>query len=115
MHRRSLLTLLRGFLLSLFVLGGPGLPLVDALVWHRSGVEQLAGSRLEEQGALRIHADACSLAAPLPVPGPLPCQGLPLPAFQAAERVRESQPPAVRVSLALDRGARPRAPPVLSA
>ena len=53
MHRRPLLTVLRGFLLGLFVLGGPGMTLIDALVWHGSGTEQLAGSRVNAQGAPR--------------------------------------------------------------
>lgn len=115
MHRRSLLTVLRGFLLSLFVLGGPGLPLVDALVWHGSGVEQLTGSRLDKQGAARIHADTCSIAAPLPVPGPLPCAALPVPVMAPAERSIAPAPRVVAALRAPERASRPRAPPAFSA
>ncbi len=113
--RRSLLAVVRGLLLGLFVLGGPGLPLVDALVWHRSGVEQSAGTRLDQQGAARIHADTCSLAAPLPVPGLLSCTGSPLPAFRVAVRAPDAPPARVAVILLPDHSARPRAPPVPSA
>ena len=86
MHRGSLLTLLRGLLLSLFVLGGPGLPLTDALVWHGSGTAPVAALRLDAAGAARIHADVCSLAAPLPVPGPVPCVSPPVLVVPLAER-----------------------------
>lgn len=115
MQRRPLLTVLRGFLLSLFVLGGPGLPLVDALVWHGSGVEQLSGSRIDEQGAARIHADICSIAAPLPVPGPLPCSALPVPAVGPTERSVAPAPETVAVVRSPQHAARPRAPPAFSA
>lgn len=115
MHRRWPLTLLRGFLLSLFLLGGPGLPLVDAVVWHGSGSAQVAGSRLDGTGAARTHADTCSLAAPLPVPGPVPCAVSPALALRNAERAPEARSQAVRVRLAPDRSARPRAPPAFSA
>ena len=115
MHRRPLLTALRGFLLSLFVLGGPGLPLIDALVWHGSGTEQVAGSRLDQPGAARTHADSCSLAAPVPVPGPVPCSTSPVPTFRAIERVPVVARQSVRISIAPDRSTRPRAPPAFSA
>ena len=77
------MSLFRSLLLSLFVLGGPGLPLIDAVVWHGSGSQQVAGSRLDTPGAARLHADTCSLAAPLPVPGPVPCTASPVPALRA--------------------------------
>ena len=114
MHRRSLLTVLRGFLLSLFVLGGPGLPLIDAVVWHGSGAEQLAGSRVNAQGAPRSHADDCALAAPLPVPGPVPCTVQPTPGSGAAPASPIAVLHLVRVTFTPDSSARPRAPPVVS-
>lgn len=114
MHRRSL-TLLRALLLSLFVLGGPGLPLIDAVVWHGSGTQQAAGTRLDEAGAARTHADVCSLAAPLPVPGPVPCSATPMPATRLAERTPVSRAKLVLFAETADRTARPRAPPALSA
>lgn len=115
MRHPSLTTLLRGFLLSLFVLGGPGLPLIDALVWHGSGTQQVAGTRLDATGATRAHADICSLAAPLPVPGPVLCAATPMPATRLAERAPVAPPQLVRIPLTPDRSARPRAPPILSA
>jgi len=115
MHRHPLLALLRGFLLSLFLLGGPGLPLIDAVVWHGSGTQQVAGVRLDAAGAARTHADVCSLAAPLPVPGPLPCAAEPAMVVGPAERTTVDQPPVVRVRISPDRHARPRAPPAFSA
>jgi hypothetical protein len=115
MHRRWPLILLRGFLLSLFVLGGPGLPLIDAVVWHGSGSFQVAGSRLDAPGAARPHADTCSLAAPLPVPGPVPCAVSPALAFHDTGRKPEASAQVVRVTLTPDRSTRPRAPPEFSA
>ena len=115
MHRRPFLTALRGFLLSLFVLGGPGLPLIDALVWHGSGTEQVAGSRLDRSGAARTHADSCSLAAPVPVPGPMPCATSPVPIFRTIERAAVAAGQSVRLGSTPDRNTRPRAPPVFSA
>jgi hypothetical protein len=115
MHRRSLLTLLRGLLLSLFVLGGPGLPLVDALVWHGTGTAQVAGLRLDAAGAARTHADVCSLAAPLPVPGPVPCVAPPVLVVPPAERAPVGHPSLVPVDVSPGRSARPRAPPAFSA
>jgi len=115
MHRRSLPTLLRGLLLSLFVLGGPGLPLVDALVWHGTGTAQVAGLRLDAAGAARTHADVCSLAAPLPVPGPVPCVAPPVLVVPPAERAPVGHPSLVPVDVSPGRSARPRAPPAFSA
>jgi hypothetical protein len=115
MHRRPLVTILRSLLLSLFVLGGPGLPLIDAVVWHGSGSQQLAGSRLDEPGAPRLHADVCSLAAPLPVPGPVPCSAPPVLDVPVAGRAPADLPQSVRATVAPDRSARPRAPPVIFA
>ena len=115
MHRRWPLTLLRGFLLSLFLLGGPGLPLIDAVVWHGSGSSQVAGSRLDAPGAARTHADTCSLAAPLPVPAPVPCTVSPSLALRDADRAPEARTRVVHVSHRPDRSARPRAPPAFSA
>lgn len=115
MHRRPLLTLLRGFLLSLFVLGGPGLPLIDAVVWHGTGTEQVAGTRLDAKGATRSHADVCSLAAPLPVPGPAPCAGTPVPALREAQRAPQPRPQPLHLVVTPDHHARPRAPPAFSA
>ena len=114
MRHRSLLALLRAFLLSLFVLGGPGLPLIDAVVWHGSGTQQVAGLRLDA-GAARTHADVCSLAAPLPVPGPVPCAAEPGLVVPLAQRTSVDRPPVVRIHGTPDRNARPRAPPVFSA
>lgn len=113
MHRRLLLTVLRGFLLSLFVLGGPGLPLVDAVLWHGSSAQQVAGSRADAPGAARTHADACSLAAPLPVPGPVPCNASPVPILRAVERVASGPAQSVRAAAGPGRGTRSRAPPAL--
>lgn len=107
--------ILRSLLLSLFVLGGPGMPLIDALVWHGSGSQQMAGSRLDEPGAPRLHADVCSLAAPLPVPGPVPCSAPPVLAERAAGRAPADLPQIVRVAVTPDHSARPRAPPAFSA
>ena len=115
MHRRSLVTVLRTLLLSLFVLGGPGLPLIDAVVWHGSGSQQVAGARLDVPGAARLHADTCSLAAPLPVPGPVPCSASQVPLLHAAERAPVAQSQVVRVTVTPDRSTRPRAPPAFSA
>lgn len=115
MHRRWSLTLLRSLLLSLFVLGGPGLPLVDAVVWHGTGTHQVAGSRFDTPGATRTHADTCSLAAPLPVPGPVPCAVSLVPALLAPARVPETRSQQSRVTATPDSNARPRAPPALSA
>lgn len=109
------MTVLRTVLLSLFVLGGPGLPLIDAVVWHGSGSQQVAGTRLDTPGATRLHADACSLAAPLPVPGPVPCSASPVPVLRAAERAPVAPSQVVRVAVTPDRNTRPRAPPAFSA
>ncbi len=114
MHRRSLVTVLRTLLLSLFVLGGPGLPLADAVVWHGSGSEQVRGARLDAQDAARLHADACSLAAPLPIPGPVPCNASPVLAL-LGERAPVAHPQVVRGTVTPDHSARPRAPPAFSA
>lgn len=115
MHRRPLMTALRLLLLSLFLLGGPGLPLIDAVVWHGSDTRQVAGTRLDAAGAARAHADVCSLAAPLPVPGPVPCAAMPVPAIRLAERAPVLHAPAIRLSHVPDHATRPRAPPALSA
>ncbi len=115
MHRRPLLTLLRGFLLSLFVLGGPGLPLIDAVAWHGSGSQAVAGPRINSQGAPRTHADVCALAAPLSVPGPVPCTVQPAAGSQPASRAPIAVLHVVRVTFTPDSSARPRAPPVISA
>ena len=109
------MTAFRLLLLGLFVLGGPGLPLVDAVVWHGSGTQQAAGIRIDAAGAARSHADVCSLAAPLPVPGPVPCAATPTPAIRLAERAPVLHPPTVRLSHVPNRSTRPRAPPALSA
>lgn len=113
--RRSLLTAIRACLLSLFVLGGPGLPLIDAALWHGSGTEQVAGTRLDTQAAPRAHADVCALAAPLPVPGPVPCVVSTLAAFRTVERAVAEAAPLPYVSLPSFDSSQPRAPPVTSA
>ena len=63
---------LRTLLLGTFLLGGPGLPLLDALLFHGLGAERVAQQRLDVPGSARPHADTCVLAAPLPIPGPVP-------------------------------------------
>jgi hypothetical protein len=115
MHRRSSLTLLRGLLLSLFVLGGPGLPLIDAMVWHGSGTAQVPGLRLDAAGAARTHSDVCSLGARPSVPGPVPCAAPSTLVARLAERTPAGLLPLVRVHATPGRSARPRAPPVFSA
>jgi len=109
------MTLMRVLLLSLFVLGGPGLPLIDAVVWHGTGTQQLAGTRLDATGSARAHADVCSLAAPLPVPGPVPCASTPMPAIRLARRAPVVPAQHLRMALSPDPSARPRAPPAVSA
>lgn len=115
MRRRPLLTALRAFLLSLFLLGGPGLPLVDAVLWHGSGSQSVAGSRVNAQGAPRAHADVCALAAPLPVPVPVPCAVHPTANSEADPQAPVAVLHLVRVTFTPDSSARPRAPPVISA
>ncbi len=115
MRHRSLMTLLRGFLLGLFVLGGPGLPLIDAVAWHGSATQRAASTRLDATGAARTHADVCSLAAPLPVPGPVPCAAAPMPAIKLAARVPSALRRPFRIAIIPENSARPRAPPILSA
>jgi hypothetical protein len=109
------MTMLRVLLLGLFVLGGPGLPLIDAVVWHGSGTHHVAGTRLDTAGAVRTHAEVCSLAAPLPVPGPVPCATTPMPSMRLAARAPLAPPQFLRIAVTADHSARPRAPPVLSA
>jgi len=115
MHRRPLVTILRSLLLSLFVLGGPGLPLIDAVVWHGSGSEHVAGTRLDTPGAPRVHAETCALAAPLPVPGPVPCAVVPSLSAQADEQAPIAVLHQVRVTFRPQPSSRPRAPPIIFA
>jgi hypothetical protein len=115
MHPRPFLTALRVLLLGLFVLGGPGLPLIDAVVWHGSGTHHVAGTRLDTTGAVRSHAEVCSLAAPIPVPGPVPCATVPMPALRMAQRSPAIRSPLAVIAFIPDHSARPRAPPLLSA
>ena len=109
-----MLTALRGFLLSLFLLGGPGLPLIDAVLWHGSASHLWAGPRVNAQSAPRVHADICALAAPLPVPGPVPCAVRSVLVFQVDERAPIAVLHQVRVTFTPDSSTRPRAPPVFS-
>jgi hypothetical protein len=114
MHHRPL-TALRAFLLSLFLLGGPGLPLLDAVAFHGMGKPVAADTRLDTEGGARAHADICALAAPLPFPGPLPCGQLRVAVASEARGAATAPGAAIRLAPVPDASSRPRAPPVLSA
>ena len=104
MHRRPLLTVLRGFLLGLFVLGGPGLPLIDARGCGMGRARsRWRAARDRCPGAPARTPMPASLAAPLPGSGPVPCTVLSAQCSDAARRRRHA---------VLARRPRPPSPPI---
>ena len=57
-------------LATIVLAGGPGLPVLDALIYHTQGPDaaRRAGLRWEAAGTPGTHADRCSLGRAAPVP-----------------------------------------------
>jgi hypothetical protein len=66
MHR-AWLQRLNALILGLLIMGGgSGLPVVDAVLHHLHGQAQVAGIRLSNPADSSLHAERCTLGAPLP-------------------------------------------------
>jgi hypothetical protein len=59
-------------LATISLAGGPGLPVLDALIYHTQGSDAAsrAGVRWEAAGTPGTHADRCTLGRAAPVPQP---------------------------------------------
>ena len=65
--RQAWLQRLNALILGLLIMGGgSGLPVVDAVLHHLHGQAQVASIRLSNPADNSLHAERCTLGAPLP-------------------------------------------------
>ncbi|HET7599339.1 MAG TPA: hypothetical protein VFK09_03560 [Gemmatimonadales bacterium] len=115
MHRRRLAPFKAILLLAIGLSGGPGLPVVDAVVYHRAPDLRRLEARFQAAGTRICHADVCTLGRLLPVPRPEGGTGGPLRVATLPFRSLSHAVPAAPPASAATAPQHSRAPPALSA